>query len=81
MHIVNSFGKNSFMHFLRNTAFAQNFEDHLEKEKLRIENLKKERLAQLAKSILERTLYFLAIFFIIFLIWDIRRKQKVKKYI
>lgn len=80
-HSLNSFGKNSFMHFLSNTAFAQNFEDHLEKEKLRIENLKKERLAQLAKSILERTLYFLAIFFIIFLIWDIRHKQKVKKYI
>ena len=80
-HSLNSFGKNSFMHFLSNTAFAQNFEDHLEKEKLRIENLKKERLAQLAKSILERTLYFLAMFFIIFLIWDIRHKQKVKKYI
>lgn len=80
-HSLNSFGKNSFMHFLSNTAFAQNFEDHLEKEKLRIENLKKERLTYLAKSILERTLYFLAIFFIIFLIWDIRRKQKAKKYI
>ena len=80
-HSLNSFGKNSFMHFLSNTAFAQNFEDHLEKEKLRIENLKKERLAYLAKSILERTLYFLVIFFIIFLIWDIRHKQKVKKYI
>ena len=80
-HSLNSFGKNSFMHFLSNTAFAQNFEDHLEKEKLRIEDLKKERLVQLAKSILERTLYFLAIFFIIFLIWDIRHKQKEKKYI
>jgi hypothetical protein len=80
-HSLNSFGKNSFMHFLSNTAFAQNFEDHLEKEKLRIENLKKERLVQLAKLILERTLYFLAIFFIVFMIWDRRHKQKVKKYI
>ena len=80
-HSLNNFGKNSFMQFLNGTAFAQNFEDHLEKEKLRIENLKKERLAQLAKLILERTLYFLAIFFIVFMIWDRRHKQKVKKYI
>lgn len=78
---MSSFGKNSFISFLSNTSFRKNFETHLEREKLALENLRRQKISALGKMILQRTLIFLTLLMLIIFIRDIKARQKVKKHI
>jgi hypothetical protein len=73
--------RNNLLHFLDSETFAQKFSDHLEDEKLYIENLRNEKLMALTKLILKRTYYFLLLLLLILFARDRLARQKAKKCI
>lgn len=78
---ISSFGKNSFLSFLSSTSFRKNFEKHLERERLYLENLKRQKISAMVKTVLQRTLIFLMLLLLVIFIRDRKERQKVKKHI
>ena len=76
-----NFGKNSFLSFISTTSFRKNFEMHLERERLYLENLKRQKISAMVKTVLQRTLIFLMLLLLVIFIRDRKERQKVKKHI